>query len=207
MKERPILFSGAMVRAILDGRKTQTRRIIKPHPHWINENNSVAHIGKKVGNVEYLCKYGQPGDRIFVRETFGTCDSYAPHIFYRADGEAPNKNFKWKPSIHMPRWASRITLEITGVRVERLQDISEDDALSEGLASVSKYGSLFKHGIPDFDGLPGNDNVGWPWVEWDSNPISAYKKLWESINGKGSWEENPWVWVITFRRVMQDGAE
>ena len=249
-KERPILFSGEMVRAILDGRKTQTRRIIKPQPHWINENNSVAHIGKKVGNVEYLCKYGQPGDRIWVRESYrigswdeecevfaldycdgavkqwltpsatetedsgevferiwiACCDelrnkgvepNYSGHYMW-LPGESP---LDWKPSIHMPRWASRITLEITGVRVERLQDISGEDSVAEGFASVSKDGCLFKYGIPDRDGLPGTDNDGWPWVEWDTNPVSAYKKLWESINGKGSWEENPWVWVIEFRRV------
>ena len=287
MKERPILFSGEMVRAILDGRKTQTRRIIKPQPieSMINppayEDGEIGDIYlcpdlifpdtnvfvertghgayHNMGSVQFAkkhCKYGQPGDRLWVRESYRIgawdeeCEVFAldycdgavkqwltpsatetedsGEVFERIwisccdelsrkgiepeddgqyrwmPGESP---LNWKPSIHMPRWASRITLEITGVRVERLQDISEDDALSEGLASVSKYGSLFKHGIPDFDGLPGNDNVGWSWVEWDSNPISAYKKLWESINGKGSWEENQWVWVITFRRVMQGGSE
>lgn len=204
MKERPILFSGEMVRAILDGRKTQTRRIIKPQPHWINDSHSVAHIGKKVGNVEYLCKYGQPGERLWVRETW--CEIFDSEfgeedwIDYRAtprypedsslrpagwDNEPDGTPLRWKPSIHMPRWASRITLEITGVRVERLQEISEEDAMAEGCdpdcLSVKKM--YAKNGI--FYGAART---------W-------FLYLWNSINGYESWNENPWVWVIEFKRI------
>jgi len=102
----------------------------------------------------------------------------------------------------MPRWASRITLEITAVRVERLHDISEADAVAEGLACITKDGDRTrKYGIPDADGMPGTDDHGWPWNEWRSDPREAYRKLWESINGPGSWDLNPWVWVIEFKRV------
>ena len=104
--------------------------------------------------------------------------------------------------IHMPRWASRITLEVTGIRVERLQEISELDAITEGLTALTKDGGrTIKHGIPDRDGLPGNDNYGWHWSEWEKDSRVAYRKLWESINGPGSWDANPWVWVIEFRRI------
>lgn len=107
----------------------------------------------------------------------------------------------WRPSIHMPRWASRISLEITGIRVERLQDISEEDAIDEGLKAITKDGKLIKYGIPDRDGYPGADDFGWNWGDWDKSPVLAYKRLWQSINGKGSWDLNPFVWVIEFKRI------
>ena len=118
MKERPILFSAPMVRAILAGTKTQTRRVVKLKPDYME---TFLRLPNKVA----CCPYGQPGGRLWVRETFEDCES-ALHscVLYRADGGTPGT--KWTPSIHMPRWASRITLEITGVRVERLQDISEE---------------------------------------------------------------------------------
>lgn len=194
-KERPILFSGEMVRAILDGRKTQTRRIVKPQPP--------SHVREiRVGMFEpvvirkgmeepgtpvfgfadeergWKCKYGKPGDRLWVRETW-FCITGEPGPIscnYKADfGEHRFAGF-WKPSIHMPRWASRITLEITGVRVERLNDISEEDAIAEGCQCSGVPSSLTNRG--------------------------AYAKLWESINGKGSWSLNPWVWVVEFKRVI-----
>lgn len=101
----------------------------------------------------------------------------------------------------MPRWASRITLEIVAVRVERLNEISEPDAKAEGLKALSKDGTLVKYGIPDRDGLPGNDDYGWHWKEWERDPRQSFRRLWESLNGPGSWDANPWVWVIEFRRV------
>lgn len=169
MKERPIIFSGPMVRAILEGRKTQTRRVVKDDTMlaWLNCDNVVKPINDHVAHLG--CPYGQPGDRLWVRETF--CPDYDPPI-YKADED--QAKIAWKPSIHMPRWASRITLEITAVRVERLQDISDADALAEGCE---------------------------PFRENDMNAIDAYADLWADINGPENWEANPWVWVIEFKKV------
>lgn len=194
-KERPILFSGEMVRAILDGRKTQTRRVVKPQPPYgVREikvgmfepvviRGGMEEPGKPVFGFAdeergWKCKYGQPGDRLWVRETHyvesaGNEDGSGLFVMYKAsDCDAPVS--KWTPSIHMPRWASRITLEITGVRVERLNDISEEDCYNEGCQ-------------PEYDSL---------------TAIQDFRKLWESINGKGSWSQNPWVWVVEFKRVI-----
>lgn len=195
MKDRPILFSGQMVRAILEGRKTQTRRIVKPQPRVLNNGmwyvpfkNEINWIFNYILGDKVMAyakfPYGKVGDRLWVRETF---HEYSHGILYRADmpmrwdaentehGEAVTlkaEDYKWKPSIFMPRWASRITLEITGVRVERLNDISEEDAIAEGIT---------------------HRTMNCPKVE--------FRHLWESINGEGSWDENPWVWVIEFKRV------
>jgi hypothetical protein len=106
--------------------------------------------------------------------------------------------FEWSSPIFMPRKASRTTLEVTDVRVQRLQDISEDDAIAEGLVSISKDGKLFKWGIPDKDGDPGNDDDGWHWRDWQTNPRNAYGHLWNTIHGPGAWEANPWVVAYTF---------
>jgi hypothetical protein len=176
MKERPILFKSDMVRALLDGRKTQTRRICK---------EPVVDGGTATG-----CKFGTVGDHLWIKETFCRPE-YASGPIYRADIPGPESNariyededctceVKWKPSIFMPRCASRITLEITGVRVERLQDISEDDAIAEGVNGDE---------CQDFD---------------QPLPSMCYQALWESINGSGSWQANPYVWVITFKKVSQ----
>ena len=169
IKQKPILFSTEMVRAILDRRKTQTRRILK----------EIKNEG---------CPYGKIGDRLWVREPF--CDA-DPAYFdkkgnlvqyaYKADNY-PIGTFKWKPSIFMPKKASRITLEITNIRVERLNDISEQDAIAEGVEECDdKYHDDCQYG-----------SIG---------NICSYKTLWESINGQGSWGQNPWVWVIEFKRV------
>lgn len=187
-KERPILFSGTMVRAIREGRKTQTRRAVKPQPAF--EFHGVpfqkAHeLGEQP--LPIRCFYGKPGDRLWVKEThwrqkwLGQCS----RVRYRADDMmriGPNqfspamaKEPKWMPSIFMPRWASRITLEIVSVRVERLNAIDADDAESEGC------------------GCGVNDETG--------GPVARYKTLWESINGPGSWDMNPWVWVLEFKEV------
>lgn len=212
MKERPILFSDAMVRAILDGRKTQTRRIVKtPIPTDIISvvayalRNGLQRFGWKwkPGAVELSdikCPYGQVGDRLWVRECFGDmspdrCDGMhgsdfnvvddnkgvTRFILYRATAprgfEWPKEEpaDRWTTSIHMPRWASRITLEITSVRVERLQDISRDDCFDEG----------YTHSFEKDD------------------PEAWFVRLWQSIYGPESWAANPWVWVIEFKQVTQ----
>jgi hypothetical protein len=191
MRERPILFSGPMVRALLAGTKTQTRRISKPvrHPDLGNVYAPGAlvleHEPQHV--IDRCCPYGRPGDRLWVRETFGHFErneNFKPgcEVFYRADGNCLELE-PWRPSIHMPRWASRILLEITGVRVERLQDINEADALAEG---------------------------SFTWAGEQDTPVRdldearlVYCQLWEEINGPGSWDANPWVWVVEFERAEE----
>ncbi|SUB07778.1 hypothetical protein [Pantoea agglomerans] len=220
MKERPILFNADMVRAVLDGRKMQTRRVMKVQPHAGVRNSPFVKSGIEDGHgKELVCPFGEVGDRLWVRETFrvhSRATDVATLVYkaseqqswtqqtHRVPIEKCNKPAvvdKWTPSIHMPRWASRITLEITGVRVERLNSISEADAKAEGLAEITKDGSLFKFGIPDRDGYPGTDDKGWPWTEWERNPVDAYCKLWQSLYGEESWQANPWVWVVEFKRV------
>jgi len=201
MKERPILFSGAMVRALLAGTKTQTRRVVKQkHLPWLE--NSVLNFLDGKWNQRPL-PYGQPGDRLWVRETFRGCrayevQGYAPKdwgnkpIWFEADGTPPGRPEQWalrsRPSIHMPRWASRITLEVTSVRVERLQEISEADAVAESVTPKWEPGcsGRLMEAIGGYSFRPA---------------ASAYADLWESINGEGSWDANPWVWVIEFRRL------
>lgn len=233
MKERPILFSAPMVRAILEGRKTMTRRVIKPQPDgWAQCSPNAPVVAYRnrgddgwfVKKDEYFCPYGQPGDRLWVRESAYIADpgfgppsdggvrdnsGYLRTVGYAAtmcaDSVRCAKDFgvKLTPSIFMPRWASRILLEVTAVRVERVQDISEVDAKAEGLSEITKDGRLFKYGIPDRDGLPGTDNDGWPWSEWETDPRKAFCKLWNSINAERGygWDANPWVWVIEFKKV------
>lgn len=208
MKERPILFSGEMVRAILDGRKTQTRRVVKPQPfrRAICGTNGVWYDADCINpGTPIPMRYGHVGDRLWVKEAhyfFDGAGSFARfktgRVWYRADGL---KTFKWRPSIFMPRWASRVTLEITGVRVERLQEISDDDAKAEGIEG---------RWHPD-------DNRCWTWKDYRRSqrlgediyhygslvtPRSTYEGLWDSINGKKhSWESNPFCWVIEFKRL------
>ncbi|MCA6998174.1 ASCH domain-containing protein [Dickeya solani] len=217
MKERGMIFNADMVRAILDGRKTQTRRVIKPQP----DEDGLAKItgGPWVDTSErrYACPFGQPSDRLWVRETFsllGNEDSCPIDWFdnrvkgggpgaariYRASCEQNPGDYgvwsipddadwkphtddmkfdgTWTPSIHMPRWASRITLEITGVRVERLNSISEEDARAEG-AQPSPYAITPPEAVY---------RVG-------------FRNLWKSIYGAESWQANPWVWVIEFTKI------
>lgn len=207
MKERPILFSAPMVRAILAGKKTRTRRVAKliaaGHAKEVGGNRRWHPADPEAAHA---CPYGRPEDRLWVRETWA-----APHahdhipprmiqqdarIHYAATEDLGG--LRLRSSIHMPRWASRITLEITGVRIERLHAISYADAIAEGLKGITKDGSMVKFGIPDRDGLPGTDNDGWPWNEWRISPFDAYKHLWERLNGPGSWKTNPLVWVLTF---------
>lgn len=205
MKERPILFSAPMVRALLDGTKTQTRRLFGPErmtwptdgryeTHAIRGGNLVCTGGGPFIPNDWIhyCPAGQSGDRLWVREAWTThaCfDHLAPRncpksIHYMADGEI--QTGKGRPSIHMPRWASRIDLEVTGVGVERLQDISDDDAIAEGIEKTSAgFWSLY--GQADTDGT--------------YSARASFRALWESLNGAGSWNANPWVWVIIFKRI------
>ena len=200
MKTRPILFSAPMVRALLEGRKTQTRRIVKPQPQHIawfaHQEGWIARMRDEEPQNEMVkCPYGQPGDRLWVRETWsqGAC------TFYRATDTLITK---WRPSIFMPRWASRITLEIVSVRVERLNEISSTDCFDEGIFSVRNADFDCKH-FPkfktDFDHA----------VEFGlkpplgPSPQGVYKALWESINGPKSWALNPWVWAVEFKRVEE----
>lgn len=186
MKERGMLFSGSMVMALLDGRKTQTRRIVKNHNFSIV--NGRPHYAKLDGSF-YDCPYGVAGDRIWVRETWSgpRLEERARNpkhpmdvVTYRADaGRHEQEVTSWRRSIHMPRWASRITLEITEVRVERLQDISEEDAQAEGVPWPKK----------------GEHGRAFPTC------VDAYQSLWESLHGAGSWAANPFVWALTFKKI------
>lgn len=197
MKERPILFSGPMVRAIIEGRKTQTRRVVKPGTLKPNvramrfENCDAAELV-----ATHRCPYGQPGDRLWVKETWRPAwheelycsvqyaadssyrkpeitDEYRGHRFADMCDQSGDHAEPWHPSIHMWREFSRLTLEVVAVRVERLQAISGEDVLAEGI----------------------------------ERPLRReYAELWESINGAGSWDANPWVWVVEFRRLTNGEA-
>lgn len=180
MIEHPILFSAPMIRAILSGIKTQTRRRYKPRhtdpyegvtdgaPWWCDEYGDYHAVP---------CPYGAPGDRLWGRETFvaGTFNGGGERwVRYRSTdwGQVPDGT-KWKPSIFMPRWASRITLEVTAVRFQRLHDISDDDVAAEGLDLVNG----------------------------DRRKQDAYAELWDNINGPGQWDKNPFVWAVTFKKI------
>jgi hypothetical protein len=152
--------------------------------------------------------------RLWVRERIERVSAGLEHAVafgdqavYAADGALTKLDtWPWKrsmlPGIHCPRGLSRITLQVTDVRLQRLQDITDDDARAEGLIAITKDGHLVKYGIPDRDGLPGTDNDGWPWQEWDVSPREAFLKLWDRINGEREpWSANPWVWAVSFRRL------
>ena len=197
MKERPILFSAPMVRALLAGTKTQMRRVVKPQPtdgglEWVTACGGdfaawqdplllLDEHSEDGGPCQRKCPYGRIGEKLWVRESFARIDGQTrPWIEtdYRATykhgdrlGDTLGITKRWTPSIYMPRHASRITLEVTDVRVERLGDVSESDARAEGVQSVAEF-----------------------------------KELWASINGPGSWDANPWVWVVEFKRVKGGAA-
>lgn len=196
MKERPILFSAPMVRALRAGTKTQTRRVIKPAPKLVA---GVWYFYRRdcpvyLPHVEVAdCPYGIPGDRLWVREAFSGSREFAPEppsawgpndpIWYWADGNPTAGDWtKPRPSIHMPRLFSRTLLEITEVRAERLQSISEADAAAEGVASWAAD-ALSPHGQKHL------------------TPVEQYEHLWTQINGAESWKSNPWVWVVSFRVI------
>lgn len=225
MKESPLLFRPPLVKAILAGQKTQTRRLVKPQP--VNDKSLqdswIWHGGKALEQMGYgadyvhtrmeamktamlkVCPYGQLGDRLWIRESWRAArgwDSTKPReihsgspIVFPADGNAlnqdgweadePREYGKLRPSIFMPRWASRISLETTAVRVERLNDISEKDSISEGVE---------------------RDSDGWidyqmPSTQCCQSPKDSFRTLWESLNGSGTWDENPWVYVLDFKRI------
>jgi hypothetical protein len=225
MKERPILFSAPMVRALLAGTKTQTRRVVKLSEEWHPDARAARVIGVGDDGIAAMpldefgrmlgqairCPYGQPGDRLWVREAFmhepaDYCWEASVSIpcrpavtTYRADVEGDSRGAGWSPSIHMPRALSRIDLEITAVRVERLQSISEADARAEGI--VCGDGSWSK---TDSGEAYQRDKFGWYVTGQHARhnaPSYAYRALWEQVNGPGSWDANPWVWVVEFRRV------
>lgn len=239
IREKGLIFNSEMVRAILDGRKTQTRRImapqpaddiergIFPNPEVIGWKSSRRH--KHGSTTAHFCHYGKPGDRIWVRETWGVVSHafsddglmidwvpdrpataihempfgngyYSGYAIYAADGDftwGDDDGYEdgrscWKPSIHMPRAASRILLEITDVRAERLNTISEEDARAEGIID----GGCLNCGEPEPCGCAN--------PEPDATDAFAY--LWQSIYGQESWNANPWVWVIEFKRVEGGAA-
>ena len=262
VKERPILFSAPMVRAILDGRKTQTRRIVKPHPPdgWVPiaveryspaiDDGDLMRDGPEIFGAYgedwgVKCPYGGPGERLWVREAFDIVDD--PAAYHKDDGprddsltyqcadavrRGPNGerwvvdyraetntrimdktgDRKWRPSIHMPRWASRITLEIESVRVERVQEISEADAGAEGC--IETWTETWWQGYREFDGeLHHQQAIGDSPPAWMIEPkkmnmdhlrtsaAKNFQMLWSQKNGWDSWEQNPWVWALTFKRV------
>lgn len=234
MKERPIIYSAPMVLAKLAGRKTQTRRIVKPQPPtaeavraksgtsfsiftdrhaptYFRVGGPVWAVRELMGaNPEWHCPYGMPGDRLWGRETFGIAHEHSDlewdiavaqaqqkrndcGVVYRADANggwalSHLVGDRWRPSIFMPRWASRLLDEVVAVRVERLQDISAEDAIAEGL--TEEAGS----DVP-FYGCPGVFTADF------TDPRDAYRELWSSINGPESWAANPWVWVVETKAV------
>lgn len=215
MKERPILFSDQRVRALLSGQQSQTRRIMKSQLFGPGQDNHEGCYGidvlnnhlqgsrvMEMENISYHCPYGQPGDRLWVRETWrgpviepeemadyqrSPAQFKTPrYCQYHADISQPSnaEQFGWQAGIHMPRWASRIDLEVTGIRVEKIQDISDDDVIAEGVQTDSHFLNNF--------------------FTMHSEPVSskdAYRKQWALQYGGTSWEVNPWVWVIEFKRV------
>ncbi|WP_245127239.1 hypothetical protein [Klebsiella pneumoniae] len=236
MKERGMIFNGEMVRAILDGRKTQTRRIVKGTDgavkfckEWdINGEEIFVVLGEKdhTGMNPVLgalsCPFGAVGDRIWVREAFrvhSRATDVATLVYKASERNSwteqthrvpvavcnkPATPEKWTPSLHMPRWASRILLEITDVRVERLNAISPEDAESEGLERTNFTGFGDEPGLPSY---PEPDVYFDPLKkQWKEYPPEAFAGLWESIYGEGSWLANPWVWVIEFKRVEGGAA-
>lgn len=229
MKERPILFSGPMVRAIIEGRKTQTRRVVKRPPsakggtdfgprdrlelcmwnggwQWVDKHGN---CGCEKDAIR--CPYASGiGDRLWVRETWASVNpnwrpgtrSKQPLVNYRATDEI-GPCLRWRPSLFMPRWASRITLEVTDVWVERLQDISEEDAKSEGAYEwiTSRSGRAYENDMDDWAHFTRRVDPG----AKAATMRGAFGYLWDSINAtKAPWKANPWVWVINFKRIEAD---
>lgn len=216
MTDLPISYSPEMVRARRAGLKTMTRRIARPRGRCsLLDGTWTDSFVLDPGNREWLmrdCPYGQPGDRLWVREAWKTLAEFddlpgralpaeAP-VWYLADGPAPARFGRYRHARFMPRRISRGLDEVLAVRVERLREISEADAMAEGLSSLTKAGSAVKWGIPDRDGLPGTDDDGWPWAEWDMLPCRAYRRLWDRINGAGAWDADPLVWVVSFKVLL-----
>jgi hypothetical protein len=224
MKERPIIMGAESVMAILDGRKTQTRRVIKIQPpeedyqlltvidstrnkdegcsHWAKLNESKTNIVIDDGRM-FRCPYGIIGDRLWIRETWKQVFDTPKVVTYKSSDPTNINGGKWRSPLFMPRWASRITLEITDIKVERLQDITEEGAIAEGIE--------FDSGWEEQSGEGYCDGVGYMNYETGDldciTPKESYRTLWNSLNAKRgySWESNPWVWVISFRVVNNEG--
>lgn len=217
VRERGIPFSGPLIAPTMDGCKTETRRL--KGLNRINESpdewkltgmtgDRGAALFQRVDNLspEYVCcPYGRPGDRLWVRETWALCEKNGGHVIYRAEGDGfstchpvhprtGERDWRWHPSIHMPRKYSRITLEITDVRVERVQEISEEDALAEGIVREVRESGLGHGGLPGYR---------WGENEYAGTARHAFELLWDSINAKRGygWDLNPWVWALSFRVV------
>lgn len=233
MKEIPLLFSTPMIQALLAGRKTQTRRLVNPQPSTIATDISYnpkqwpkkPWVAKfKYGDRDvwevtdsYKSKFGEAGNLIWCRETWAPdlagddANSYIEYIRYVADNSRlPIKwvkdysNYRNRPGIHMNKEYARIWLQKTATKVERACDISREDAIAEGLACISKDGGrTYKYGIPDRDGYPSTDDHGWPWQEWEVDPVAAFKKLWCKINGIETWSS--WVWANSFNVLSTTG--
>lgn len=216
MTFKPILFSTPMVQAILEGRKTQTRRIMQPQPEdsWMQDckkqSPNLALYDKRTGLPHYWISDGKDGEIIpkatlntvlWVRETWQFSDDLEEPYLYRQQYEEEHlpefwKSIKWKPSIFMPKEACRLFLEVTNVRVERLQDISEADAVAEGIMPiVASNDSTRVLGYRDYMIDP---KLGFNTL---FNPKHSFESLWRSINGPESWEANPWCWVYSFTKV------
>lgn len=213
MVDRPIIFSGSMVRALLDGRKTMTRRIIKPQPNlamkgvggnwvvwdgllgWRDIHEAFSDPALKQHKLRFAV-----GDRLYVRENFALHPQSRETVFYKATVENepgfPVWSGPWRPSIHLPRSASRLTLIVEAVKVERLQDISEVDAKAEG---IHRYPHHWHDPEYPLDPIAYEPFAGAP--ERYSDPVEAYQALWNSINGPNAWDANPWVVAVSFRVV------
>lgn len=222
MKEIPILFSTPMVQAILAGRKTMTRRVVKSasgrQSEWLTDGliNSVPHgeivkggwqmhhpkAGQVHAGVEVAydsplgwikCPYGQPGDVLWVREIWNWVEGFAGSGCYVFKTDERKEINRWRPSIHMPKEAARIWLQVTEVRVERLQVITGEDILSEGVGEKHRSGEKSM------------TTAGIDYRRWEADQKSKFQKLWESINGADSWNANPWVWVVSFNVLSTTG--
>lgn len=211
MRFKPILFNTDMVQAIIKWRKTQTRRIVKGMALNCLEHDMYSPEFVASSDLD-LCDFGKVGDILWVRETFQkhctemeTTSDWAPISYketgqyvYKADGYMLPKDSlsfsKWRPNIHMPKDACRIFLKVKSVRVERLQDISEEDAIAEGIEAQPKDNRFYKNYIR-ID------------LKWCDSSVRSFETLWQSINGEQSWKDNPWVWVIEFERVVLNSSE
>lgn len=230
MKERPILFSAPMIRAVREGRKTQTRRLVKPQPEadswpegW-DDGSWRWMLGGNPAGPEFRSPYGVPGDRLWGRENVQACElgSGQDGVRYPADGEfrpidnTPQAGERWSklftydyyrrpcgsevPSIHMPRWACRCVLEIEELRIERLNNISEEDALAEGVVWSERWSGFVVPGVE-------HPNRDFP-VLSRATAREMYAALWDVINGSGQWLANPWVWAVTFKPLnLSPGGE
>jgi hypothetical protein len=194
-KEIPILFSTDMVQTILQGRKTQTRRIVKCPEGISSEDLQICISGGGPQHMPIRCPYGKVGDVLWVRETWGY-DADPNHLAFKADDIRLDcvMGGTWTPSIHMPKKFARIWLKVTSVRVERLHDIKHDDAVAEGIEQISET----TLGVPLYAKYPAKKEIS-------ISAAASFQSLWESIKGEQSWTDNPWVWVLSFEVLSTTG--